>query len=110
MLLAWLDVNITFCPSGNVVGPLATTNGASGSGFTVRFNVAVESQPAALVKCMLYVPDALSSTPFQFYGTRFAPPETSVVLLVAEATTRLSIAVESHPAAFVEWKLYEPAT
>jgi len=34
-------------------------------GLTVRFRVAIESQPAALVKLAVYVPAALMDCPFQ---------------------------------------------
>ena len=34
-------------------------------GLTVRFNVAIESQPAALVRLAVYVPAALMDCPFQ---------------------------------------------
>ena len=37
--------------------------------LTVRFSVAIESQPAALVRFAVYVPAALIVWPFHVYGS-----------------------------------------
>jgi hypothetical protein len=76
--------------------------------FTVRFKVAVESQPAALVKLAVYVPAAVIDCPFQLYGNSEAQIETSEELLVALLMVRFKVAVESQPLADVRLAVYVP--
>jgi hypothetical protein len=75
----------------------------------VKFNVAVESQPAALVKFAVYVPAAVIDWPFQLYGNAVVQIETSVELLVAFVIVKFKVAVESQPAALVKFAVYVPA-
>jgi hypothetical protein len=65
--------------------------------FTVRFNVAVESQPTALVRFAVYVPASVIDCPFQLYGNAEAQIETSSELLLASLIVKFNVAVESQP-------------
>jgi hypothetical protein len=51
------------------------------AGFTVKFNVAMESHPAALIKLAVYVPAALIVRPFQVYGSWLSQIVVFVVLV-----------------------------
>src|SRR4030095_2940685 len=50
-------------------------------GFTAKFNVATESQPAALIKLAVYVPAAVIVWPFQIYGNWLLQIVVFVVLI-----------------------------
>ena len=67
-------------------------------GLTVRFKVATESQPAALVRLAVYVPAALMVCPFQLYGNWLVQMVVLVVLVSVAVTVRLRVAIESQPA------------
>ena len=64
----------------------------------VNANTAVESHPAAFVKCAVYVPLDEYVVLFQSYDTQL---EIVVVLVVGSLIVNANTAVESHPAAFV---------
>jgi len=70
-------------------------------GLTVRFRVAIESQPAALVRLAVYVPAALMDCPFQLYGNWLEQMVVLVVLVNVGLTVRFRVAIESHPTALV---------
>jgi len=78
-------------------------------GLTVRFRVAMESQPAALVRLAVYVPAALMDCPFQLYGNWLEQMVVLVVLVNVGLTVRFSVAIESQPAALVRLAVYVPA-
>ena len=69
--------------------------------FTVKFKVAIESQPATLVRFAVYVPAALMAWPFQLYGSWLEQIAVFVVLVKVEFTVKFSVAIESQPAALV---------
>ena len=70
-------------------------------GVMTRLRVAMESQPAELVKLAVYVPAALMDCPFQEYGSWLVHIDISVVLVRVDVTARLRVAIESQPAALV---------
>jgi len=70
-------------------------------GLTVKFNVAMESQPATLVRLAVYVPAALMVCPFQEYGSWLVQIVVLVVLVSVAVTARLRVAIESQPATLV---------
>ena len=78
--------------------------------FTVRFNVAMESHPPALIKLEVYVPDAFNVWPFQMYGSWLLQIVVFVVLVAVAFTVKFNVAMESHPAELCRVVLYEPAT
>ena len=78
-------------------------------GLTVKFNVAMESQPATLVRLAVYVPAALMVCPFQEYGNWLVQIVVLVVLVSVAVTARFSVAMESQPAALVRLAVYVPA-
>jgi hypothetical protein len=65
--------------------------------LTVKFSVAIESQPAELRSVSLYVPGKLYDPPFHEYGNCAGHTLTLVVLVVAPLTVKFSVAIESHP-------------
>src|SRR5579859_7757801 len=65
---------------------------------TVRLRVAIESQPATLVRLAVYVPAALMVCPFQLYGSWLLQMVVLVVLVRVAVTVRLRVAIESQPA------------
>ena len=70
--------------------------------LTVRFNVAIESQPTAFTKVSLYVPAVLNVFPFHVKGNCDEHILESVVLKLIGLTVILKVAVVSHcPAAGV---------
>ena len=68
---------------------------------TVKFSVAIESQPAPLVRLAVYVPATLKVCPFQLYGSWLEQIVISVVLVSIGVTARLRVAMESQPATLV---------
>jgi hypothetical protein len=76
--------------------------------LTVRFNVAVESQPTELVRFAVYVPAAEIDCPFQLYGNAEAQIETSSELLLASLIVKFKVAVESQPVEDVRLAVYVP--
>ena len=78
-------------------------------GLTVRFNVATESQPAALTNVTVCNPDILYDWPFHTYGSWFAQIVVFVVLVTFGLTVRLSVAMESQPLLFTKVTVYVPA-
>jgi len=70
-------------------------------GLTVRFRVATESHPAAVVRLAVYVPAALMDCPFQLYGNWLEQMVVLVVLVRVGLTVRFKVATESQPAALV---------
>jgi hypothetical protein len=77
-------------------------------GLTVRFRVAMESQPTALVKVTGYEPLSVYRFPFQTYGNCAGQMVISAVLETNGLTVRFSVAMESHPAALIKVTGYEP--
>src|SRR5436190_1359522 len=77
--------------------------------FTFSINVAIESQPAAVVSVSEYVPAAVSESPFQLYGSWFAQMVAVVVSLRTAFTFSINVAIESQPAAVVSVSEYVPA-
>ena len=71
----------------------------------VKFNVAVESQPAAFVPIQVYTPLVVYAVPFHVYDTH---SETVVVDVVGDRIVKFNVAVESQPAAFVPIHVYVP--
>jgi len=71
-------------------------------GLTVRFRVAMESQPAALVRLAVYVPAALIVCPFQLYGNWLEQMVVLVVLVNVGLTVMLRVAMESQPATLIK--------
>jgi len=69
-------------------------------GFTVRFNVAAESQPARFVRCAVCVPLAVNVNPFQTYGSSLGQILRLVVLVDVGFTVRFNVAAESHSTLF----------
>ena len=72
-------------------------------GLTVKFRVATESQPAALIKLAVYVPAALMTWPFQLYGNWLVQIVVLVVLVKVEFTVRFKVATESQPATLIRF-------
>lgn len=68
--------------------------------LTVKFNVAIESHPAAFVRVTGYVPDDKYEFPFQLKGKANAHIVCDVVL--AEGCSTVIVIVVSHPAV-VHW-------
>ena len=66
-------------------------------GFTVRFNVAIESHPDALNNVAVNLPDPVSDCVFQLYGNWFAQIVVLVVDVTIGFTARFNVATESHP-------------
>jgi hypothetical protein len=77
-------------------------------GLTIRFRVAMESQPTALVKVTGYEPLSVYEFPFQTYGNWAWHIVVSLVLVTAGITVRFSVAMESQPAALIKITGYEP--
>src|SRR4030095_6928738 len=78
-------------------------------GFTAKFNVATESQPAALIKLAVYVPAAVMVWPLQVYGSWLSQIVVFVVLVSVGFTAKFNVATESHPAALIRLAVYVPA-
>src|SRR4030095_11005728 len=78
-------------------------------GFTAKFNAAMESHPAALIKLAVYVPAAVIVWPFQVYGNWLLQIVVLVVLVRVGFTAKFNAAVESHPAALIKLAVYIPA-
>ena len=64
----------------------------------VKFKVAIESQPAALVKLAVYVPVADMFWVFQIKAVQL---DCVVAELVAFNLVKFKVAIESHPATLV---------
>ena len=77
--------------------------------LTVRFNVAIESQPDAPVVVYVYVPAALIDCPFQLYGNCDGQIAVFVVLVLVALIVTINVATESHPFAPVSVAVYVPA-
>ena len=71
----------------------------------VKFNVAIESQPAALVPDQVYVPLVVYVVPFQVKLLQTFDVEVEVVLL---RMVRFNVITESQPAALVVVKVRAP--
>ena len=99
---------VPFQVYGNVAEQTETLVVETVSFKIVRFNVAVESQPAAFVVLNVYVPPELYGVPFQVYGNVAEHTETLVVEIVSFSIVKFKVAVESQPAAFVVLKVYVP--
>ena len=72
-------------------------------GLTVKFRVAIESQPATLIRFTVYVPAALMVWPFQLYGNWLEQMVVLVVLVRVELTARFKVATESQPATLIRF-------
>jgi hypothetical protein len=64
----------------------------------VKFNVAIESQPAAFVVLNVYTPDAVYVLPFQLYELHALSVDVDVE---ERRMVKFKVAVESQPASFV---------
>jgi hypothetical protein len=71
--------------------------------LTVKFNVAMESQPLALVRFAVYVPAALIVCPFQEYGNWLLQIVVLVVLVSVALTVSTNVAIESQPLTLVRF-------
>src|ERR1044072_10053625 len=80
-----------------VLGVLVTAE------FTVKFNVAIESQPLTPVRLAVYIPAAFMACPFQVYGNWFVQMAVLVVLVTAGLTVSTNVAIESQPLATVRF-------
>src|SRR6266571_1660091 len=67
------------------------------AGLTVKFNVAIESQPLTLIRLAVYVPAALMVCPFQVYGSWLLQIAVLVVLVSVAVTVSIRVATESQP-------------
>ena len=79
------------------------------SGFTVKFNVASESQPADDVSVAVCEPAAENVKPFHEYGSRLSHIVIDVVLVTSGFTVKFNVASESQPADDVSVAVCEPA-
>ena len=79
------------------------------SGFTVKFNVASESQPADDVSVAVCEPAAVNVKPFHEYGSRLSHIVIAVVLVTSGFTVKFKVASESQPADDVSVAVCEPA-
>ena len=79
------------------------------TGLTVRFRVAILSQPAALVRVSVYEPAEVILRPFQLYGSWLAQMVVVVVLVTTGLTFKFRVAILSQPAVLVRVSVYEPA-
>ena len=61
------------------------------TGFTDKFNVAMESHPAELIKLAVYVPAALIAWPFQVYGSWLSQIVVFVALVAVEFTVTVVV-------------------
>ena len=77
--------------------------------FTVKFNVANESQPAAEVKVAVCDPAVTNVNPFHKYGSKSSQIVIAVVLVTSGFTVKFNVANESQPAAEVNVAVCEPA-
>ena len=77
--------------------------------FTVKFNVANESQPAAEVSAAVWEPAPLNVKPFHKYGSKSSQIVTAVVLVTSGFTVKFNVANESQPAAELNVAVWEPA-
>ena len=73
----------------------------------VRFNVAIESHPAAFVNVAVYVPlvvyvVAFADQVYELHAVTVSEPEVELLIV------RFNVAIESHPAAFVNVAVYVP--
>ncbi len=80
------------------------------SGVTVRFKVAIVSQPVALDKVSMKVPAAVYDLPFQKYGSLFAQTLTEVLEVSNGVTVRFKVAIVSQPVALDSVSVKIPAT
>jgi len=69
-------------------------------GFTVRFKVAAESQPARFVRCAVCVPLPVNTKLFHVYGSSLVQILILVVLVDVRFTVRFKVAAESHSTLF----------
>ena len=77
-------------------------------GVTLKFKVATESQPAALVKVVVWLPAALNVKPFHAYGNWSSHIVILVVLVTVGVTVKFIVATESQPAAVVKVAVWLP--
>jgi hypothetical protein len=75
--------------------------------LTVKFNIAIESHPAAFVNVAVYEPEFVYVIEFadHVYELHAVTDSEPVELLL---TVKFNVAIESHPAAFVNVAVYEP--
>jgi hypothetical protein len=78
-------------------------------GFTVKFNVANESQPAAETNVFVCDPAAAKVNPFHKYGNEAGQMVVFVVLETVGFTVRFNVAIESQPFAATNVAVCEPA-
>ena len=77
--------------------------------FTTKIKVAMESQPVELDVLNVYVPASVYSVPFQLYGSADVQIVCVVVEVTTSFTTRIRVAIESHPVELVVANVYVPA-
>jgi len=78
--------------------------------FTLKFKVAILSQPPALLKVAVKVPASVQLFPFQLYGNSLAQTEILVVENVGNFSVKFKVARLSHPAALVKLAVKTPAS
>ena len=81
------------------------------NGVTVRFSVAIVSQPpVVLASVSMYVPAAVIVLPFHKYGNLFAQTETDWLEVSNGVTVRVSVAIVSQPPVVLDSvSIYVPA-
>ena len=77
--------------------------------LSVRFKVAILSQPVEPTVVYVYVPAALIDCPFHEYGRSDGQTATLVVLVDVVLSVRFNVAMLSQPLEFDKVTLYEPA-
>ncbi len=77
--------------------------------FTVKFSVAIESQPTELVSVSFIDPAAVNILPFQVYGNDDGQMLVFVVLVTTELTVKFNVATESQPTEFANVSVKVPA-
>ena len=94
---------------GSCASQIVAFTEAVTDGFTLRFNVTIESQPAAFCKATLYDPAALYELPLQLKGSCASQITTLCVAVNVGFTAKFNVTIESQPAAFCKVTLYDPA-
>jgi len=71
--------------------------------LTANINVAMESQPDALIRFAVYVPAAVMFCPFQVYGNWLVQMVVLVVLVNVALTASINVAIESQPLTLIRF-------
>ena len=101
------EVNVALCdPAAKNVNPFQMKGSCAAhtiesvdevTGFTIKFNVAMESHPSAEVNVALCDPAAVNVRPFQLYGSCASQMVRSVVDASGGRMLKFSVMTESHP-------------